>query len=210
MRRVTFAAAGAGVALTLAFGAVLAAQAPGDSQARPRAGTPRPLGPHLPATFGIGRAATADEIKALDIDVMPSGHGLPDGRGTVAEGEALYATKCASCHGKAGEGATFDRLVATDAGANFDFGKDPSLARAIGNYWPYATTLYDYTARTMPFQQPGTLTPNEVYGLVAYLLHLNKLVPADAVMDKATLPKVAMPARNRFVRDNRTGGKVVK
>jgi S-disulfanyl-L-cysteine oxidoreductase SoxD len=163
-----------------------------------------------PTRYGLGRAATPDEIKKLDIDVSPDGTGLPEGRGTVAEGAALYAAKCASCHGKAGEGASFDRLVATDAGENFAFGRDPQLARAIGNYWPYASTLYDYTARTMPFTAPGTLTPNEVYGVVAYLLSLNKVVPETAVMDKTTLPKVVMPAHNRFVRDNRTGGKVVK
>jgi mono/diheme cytochrome c family protein len=163
-----------------------------------------------PARYGLGRAATPDEIKKLDIDVMPDGTGLPEGRGTVAEGAAVYAAKCASCHGKSGEGASFDRLVATDAGDNFAFGRDPRLARAIGNYWPYASTLYDYTARSMPFTAPGTLTANEVYGLVAYLLSLNKVVPDTAVMDKTTLPKVVMPARDRFVKDNRTGGKVVK
>ena len=163
-----------------------------------------------PARYGIGRAATPDEVRKLDIDVSPDGTGLPEGRGTVAEGAAIYAAKCASCHGKSGEGASFDRLVATDAGENFAFGRDPSLARAIGNYWPYASTLYDYTARSMPFAAPGTLTANEVYGLVAYLLSLNKVVPETAVMDKTTLPKVVMPARDRFVKDNRTGGKVVK
>lgn len=163
-----------------------------------------------PARYGLGRAATPEEIRKIDIDVMPDGTGLPEGRGTVAEGAAVYAAKCASCHGKSGEGASFDRLVATDAGENFAFGRDPRLARAIGNYWPYASTLYDYTARSMPFTAPGTLSANEVYGLVAYLLSLNKVVPETAVMDKTTLPKVVMPAHNRFVRDNRTGGKVVK
>jgi len=166
--------------------------------------------PQLPARFGLGRPATADEIRRLDIDVMPDGTGLPEGRGSAAEGASIYATKCASCHGKGGEGAAFDRLVASDAGENFAFGRDPSLVRTIGNYWPYATTLYDYTARSMPFAQPGSLTPNEVYGVVAYLLAQNKIVAADAVLDKTTLAKVVMPARDRFVRDNRTGGKVVK
>jgi cytochrome c len=160
--------------------------------------------------LGIGRTATPDEIRAVDIDVMPSGTGLPDGRGTVAEGAAIYAAKCASCHGKGGEGGPFDRLVGRDAGEGFAFAKDTRLVKTIGNYWPYATTLYDYTARTMPFMQPGTLTPNEVYGVVAYLLALNKIVPEDAVMDQKSLPKVVMPARDRFVRDNRTGGRVVK
>jgi mono/diheme cytochrome c family protein len=187
---------GAIVVTATAWSAALVAQT-----AKPAAAPPR---------YGLGRAATPDDIKKIDIDVSPDGTGLPDGRGTVAEGAATYAAKCASCHGKSGEGASFDRLVATDAGENFAFGRDPRLARAIGNYWPYASTLYDYTARSMPFTAPGTLSPNEVYGLVAYLLSLNKVVPETAVMDKTTLPKVVMPAHNRFVRDNRTGGKVVK
>ena len=82
---------------------------------------------------------------------MPDGTGLPEGRGTVAEGAAIYAAKCASCHGKDGEGARSIAWSATDAGENFAFGRDPRLVRAIGNYWPYASTLYDYTARSMPF-----------------------------------------------------------
>jgi S-disulfanyl-L-cysteine oxidoreductase SoxD len=160
--------------------------------------------------LGIGRAATADEIKALDIDVMPDGRGLPPGSGTVAEGAKVYAAKCASCHGKSGEGASAERLVATDTGKNFDFATNAKLPRAVGNYWPYATTLYDYTYRAMPFMQPGTLTPDETYSLVAYILALNKVVPDDAVMNAKTLPQVKMPARDRFVIDNRKGGKVVK
>jgi mono/diheme cytochrome c family protein len=194
MRRVLFVTATAALAASLSAAALA-------QTAKPGAAPPR---------YGIGRVATPDDIKKIDIDVSPDGTGLPEGRGTVAEGAATYAAKCASCHGKSGEGASFDRLVATDAGENFAFGRDPRLARAIGNYWPYASTLYDYTARSMPFTAPGTLTPNEVYGLVAYLLSLNKVVPETAVMDKTTLPKVVMPAHNRFVRDNRTGGKVVK
>lgn len=163
-----------------------------------------------PPPLGIGRPATADEIRALDIDVMPDGTGLPDGRGTGAEGQAIYVEKCASCHGKVGEGKPFDQLVGRDAGDKFDFATNPKLVKTIGNYWPYATTLFDYTARTMPFTQPGTLSANEVYGLVAYLLSLNKIVAADAVMDKHSLPKVVMPARDRFVRDNRAGGPKVR
>ena len=163
-----------------------------------------------PQPLGIGRPATVAEIRALDVDVMPDGTGLPEGRGTVAEGAAVYAAKCASCHGKAGQGKPFDQLVGRDSGDGFAFAKDARLVRTIGNYWPYATTLFDYTSRTMPFAQPGTLSANEVYGLVAYLLSLNKIVPEDAVMDQTTLPKVVMPARDRFVIDNRTGGPRVK
>jgi S-disulfanyl-L-cysteine oxidoreductase SoxD len=166
--------------------------------------------PQLSRPFGIGRAATAEEIQKLDIDVMPDGRGLPPGKGTVAEGAAIYAAKCASCHGKTGEGASAERLVATDSGRNFDFATNAKLVKAIGNYWPYATTLYDYTYRAMPFMQPGTLTPDETYALVAYMLALNKVIPDGAVMDAKTLPAVKMPARDRFVIDNRKGGKVIK
>lgn len=170
----------------------------------------KPAAPPAPKSYGLGRAATADEIKKLDIDVMPDGRGLPAGRGTAAEGATIYAAKCRSCHGPNGEGAAFDRLVGRDAGPNFNFAMDPKLVKTVGNYWPYATTLYDYTFRAMPFMQPGSLTPDETYALVAYILALNKIIPEDAVMDQATLPKVKMPARDRFVVDNRKGGKLVK
>lgn len=160
--------------------------------------------------LGIGRVATPEEIKKIDIDVMPDGRGLPPGRGTVAEGHAIYAAKCQSCHGANGAGATAERLVGRDSGPNWNFATDPKLVKTVGNYWPYATTLYDYTYRAMPFQQPGTLTPNETYALTAYILALNKIVPEDAVMDQMALPKVVMPSRERFVTDNRKGGRVVK
>ena len=153
--------------------------------------------------LGMGLPGSKRLMDEMEVDTAP-------GRGTVAEGEKVYAAKCASCHGKRGEGGTADRLVATDSGKNFDFALNGKLVRAVGNYWPYATTLYDYTYRAMPFMQPGTLTPDETYSLVAYILALNKIVPEDAVMDAKTLPAVKMPARNRFVVDNRKGGKVVK
>ena len=158
-----------------------------------------PVRASAPERYGLGRAATPDDIRKLDIDVMPDGRGLPPGRGTVAEGVAVYAAKCARCHGDKGQGGSADRLV----------GKDPSV-KTIGNYWPYATTVYDYTLRAMPFNQPGTLTPNEVYAVTAYLLHLNEIVAENAVMDQTTLPQVKMPARDKFVKDDRTGGKIVK
>ena len=179
------------------------------AQSKPAASA-KPVAPGAPKSYGIGRAATPDEIKKIDIDVMPDGRGLPEGRGTVADGQTIYAAKCQSCHGAGGAGATAERLVGRDSGPNWNFATDPKLVKTIGNYWPYATTLYDYTYRAMPFMQPGTLTPNETYALTAYLLALNKIVPEDAVMDQATLPKVVMPSRDKFVMDNRKGGKVVK
>jgi S-disulfanyl-L-cysteine oxidoreductase SoxD len=161
-------------------------------------------------TLGIGRVARPDEIARLDIDVRPDGKGLPEGQGTVADGAKVYAAKCQSCHGANGQGGSADRLVDRESGKNWDFATNPKLVKTVGNYWPYATTLYDYTNRAMPFMQPGTLTADETYSLVAYLLNLNKIVPDDAVMDRTTLPKVVMPSRDRFVIDNRKGGKIVK
>jgi S-disulfanyl-L-cysteine oxidoreductase SoxD len=166
----------------------------------------------LPPRFGFGRAATDAEVKAWDIDVMPDGTGLPPGRGTVAEGAVIYAAQCAVCHGPAGAGAESDILVGREPSQGFPFGKDPTLLdkRTIGNYWPYATTLYDYIYRAMPQAVPGSLTPDEVYSLVAYLLFLNHIVPENAVMTAQTLPRVEMPARHRFVEDNRRGGPEIR
>lgn len=150
-----------------------------------------------PDRFGIGRPATPDEIAARDIDIMPDGHGLPPGRGTPAEGAAVYATKCARCHGATGREGPNDALVGREP-RDFGFSRDGRARRTIGNYWPYASTVFDYIRRAMPPDAPGSLTNDEVYALTAHLLHLNELVPADAVMDAASLPKVAMPARDRF------------
>jgi S-disulfanyl-L-cysteine oxidoreductase SoxD len=163
--------------------------------------------PVTPARFaGIGRPATAAEIRAWNIDVNASGDGLPAGRGTVAEGARVYAAQCASCHGARGEGvAPFPRLVGGDS-SNFGFGSNPKLVKTVGNYWPYATTLFDYVNRAMPFGAPGTLTANEVYGVVAWILAENGIVPATAIIDARTLPAVRMPARDRFVPDDRRGG----
>ena len=160
--------------------------------------------------LGIGRPATADQIRALDIDVMPDGRGLPVGRGTPTEGAVIYASKCAACHGPNGEGASAERLIGRNDGDSFAFATNPRLARTIGSYWPYATTLYDYTSRSMPFAQPGTLAPDDTYSLVAFLLFRNGVIPENAVIDQASLPRVVMPARDRFVPDNRDGGPVVK
>jgi len=160
--------------------------------------------------LGIGRVATPDEIKKIDIDVRPDGVGLPEGKGTFADGAKIYTAKCQSCHGPNGQGGSAERLVDRESGKNWDFATNAKLVKTVGNYWPYATTLFDYTNRAMPFMQPGTLTPDETYSLTAYILALNKIVPEDAVMDRASLPKVVMPSRDRFVVDNRKGGKVVK
>jgi cytochrome c len=165
-----------------------------------------------PESFGYGRTVLAEEISAWDIDVMPDGTGLPAGSGTVSEGSIIYKHKCTACHGATGIEGPFDKLVGREPRNNFPFGKDYkySSMRTIGNYWPYATTLFDYIRRAMPQNEPGSLTADEVYALSAYLLHLNEIVPSDAVMDLKTLPAIEMPARDRFVMDNRRGGREIR
>jgi len=157
-----------------------------------------------PARFGFGRAATPADIAAIDIDVRPDGAGLPAGRGTAAEGATIYASKCASCHGKTGKEGPNDVLVGREPRTGFPFSQDPKLPHTIGNYWPYATTVFDYVRRSMPATAPGSLTDDEVFALTAFLLNANELIPAEAVMDRTTLPKVQMPARQYFTPDTRT------
>jgi len=156
-----------------------------------------------PPTFGIGRAATAEEIAARDIDVGSDGAGLPPGRGTAAEGAAIYAARCASCHGKTGTEGPNDVLVGRHTAPGFKFSQDPALRRTIGSYWPYATTVWDYINRSMPYQSPGTLKPDEVYAVTAYLLALNGVVPEFFELNERTLPEVKMPNRDGFVPDPR-------
>lgn len=164
--------------------------------------------PKLPTRFGtIGRAATTAEIHEWNIDVNGSGAGLPPGRGTYARGATLFAERCAACHGARGEGIPpFPKLIGREPREGFPFGRDARYAKTIGNYWPYATTVYDYINRAMPFTAPGSLAPDDVYSLVAFLLAENEIINRDAVMDARALRAVRMPAHDHFVADNRTGG----
>ncbi len=148
--------------------------------------------------YGVGRPATVAEVHAWDIDITPSGAGLPPGRGTVIQGATVYAAKCASCHGSTGIEGPQNRLV----GGHGSLATDQPV-KTIGSFWPYATTLYDYIRRAMPWNAPQSLTPDEVYAVVAWLLHQNGIVPTDAVMDAGTLPAVRMPNRHGFVADPR-------
>ena len=171
-----------------------------------------------PKRFGIGSPATPEQIAALDIDVRPDGAGLPPGEGTAREGAAIYAQKCAACHGSNGEGGTADPLVGAEPADTAPFGPEyerwrngrPDVPFTVGNYWPYATTLFDYVRRAMPASAPGTLTADETYALTAWVLARNGIVADTATMNAETLPGVRMPARARFVRDNRKGGAEVK
>ena len=163
---------------------------------------PVPAGP-----FGLGRSPTSAELAAWNISVNPTGRNLPPGRGSVAEGKRVYAEQCASCHGQNGEGTPppYPALVGREP-ADFSFDDDFKKPHTVGNYWPYATTLYDYINRAMPLTAPGSLKPAQVYAVVAYLLAANGVIAENAIMDAKTLPAVRMPARDRFVADDRAGG----
>jgi cytochrome c len=158
-------------------------------------------------SWEIGRPASPDEVSAWDIDVNPAGEGLPPGSGTRESGARVWAARCAVCHGVHGEGnEQYPRLVGREPEEGFPFGRQLRYARTVGNYWPYATTLYDYVRRAMPPTAPGSLASDELYGVVAWLLAENRIILPDAVIDARTLPQVRMPARDRFVDDDRTGG----
>lgn len=163
------------------------------------------------AAYGMGRTPDAATLAAMDRDVDPRGHGLPDGEGNVQQGAAVYAAQCAACHGQRGEGISpSPALVGTAPAAGHVFARDNKAPRTIGNYWPYATTVFDYVQRAMPLTAPGTLSANDTYSVVAYLLHANGIIPTAAVMNATTLPAVRMPATRFFVRDDRTGGRVFR
>jgi alkylhydroperoxidase family enzyme/mono/diheme cytochrome c family protein len=148
--------------------------------------------------FGVGRPPTPEEIRALGSAIAPDGTGLPKGEGTVAAGRTLFAAQCARCHGPKAEGDVGARLVGGQGTL-----RDPRPLKTVGSFWPYATTLWDYVNRAMPFDHPGSLTASEVYAAVAYVLNLNGIIPEDRVMDATSLPKVLMPNRDGFVADPR-------
>lgn len=202
---------GSSVALTLASGVALAlggcdptsggsASATRGALGGDAAGTPEGLPSHAPARFAFGTNASDARVALWDIDVKPDGEGLPAGRGSVAEGEQVYMIQCVACHGPTGTEGPNDRLVGTEPWSEW-----PG-SFTVGSYWPYATTLYDYIRKAMPQLTPGTLTADQTYAVIAYILHLNGIVPEDAVMDAESLPAVRMPARDRFVLDDRVGG----
>jgi len=157
-----------------------------------------------PERFSFGADASAARVAMWDIDVKPDGEGLPPGSGSVADGERVYMTLCIACHGATGTEGPNDRLVGTEPWEEWP------ATRTVGNYWPYATTLYDYIRKAMPMNAPGSLSADQTYAVIAYVLHLNDIVPADAVLDAQSLPAIEMPARDRFVVDDRTGGAEIR
>ena len=143
----------------------------------------------------LGKAISAEDLAAWDISVGPDGAGLPPGSGTVKQGEAVFAAKCQACHGEKGAGTPNDRLV----GGQGSLPGDKPPVKTVGSYWPYATTLFDYIRRAMPFNESKSLTSDEVYGVVAYLLNLNGVIPESETLNAQSLPKVTMPNREGFV-----------
>ena len=141
----------------------------------------------------LGKPLTPAEIAAWDINILPDGSGLPPGGGTPAEGARVYAAKCAMCHGESGKGGPNAKLIGREPI------KDMESEKTIANFWPYATTLFDYIRRAMPWRQPRSLTNDEVYALTAYILSLNKLIGESDAMNAQTLPKVRMPNRDGFI-----------
>ena len=154
-----------------------------------------------PESYGFGTPAKNAEIAAVDIDAMPDGRGLPPGKGDYETGKAVYAAKCAACHGADMGGVKETGGAALIGGrGSLDSGK-PS--KTIESYWPYATTVFDYVKRAMPFHEPGSLSDDEVYAVTAYILGEANLIGKDEVMNASTLPKVQMPNRDGFVPDPR-------
>ena len=151
---------------------------------------PSPVSSQTP---DLGKPITPAEIAVWDINVLPDGTGLPPGEGRPENGARIYAEKCSFCHGINGEGGTNAALV---GGGPIT---DMESPKTIANFWPFATTVFDYIRRAMPWRQPGSLTNEEVYALTAYILELNRLIGENDTMNAETLPRVQMPNRDGFI-----------
>ena len=152
-------------------------------------------------TYGLGKTPSVEDIRAWDIAISPTGQELPPGSGTAKEGAQLYAQKCAACHGATGSGGKAPPVIRSKSASTTS---GPCLAPCVreGNvmatHSPYATTIWDYINRGMPFLQEGTLKPNEVYALTAFLLYKNDVIQEDEVIDAQSLPKVKMPIGDKY------------
>jgi cytochrome c len=151
--------------------------------------------PALAQAPQFGEPIAAADIVPWDISIGPDGIGLPSGRGTARQGEAVYAAKCQNCHGAKGVGGPNDVL----AGGIGSLAPGKVPVKTVGSYWPYATTLFDYVRRAMPFPESKSLTNDEIYAVSAYILNLSEIVGVDDVLDANSLPKVKMPNRDGFI-----------
>jgi cytochrome c len=156
--------------------------------------------------YSFGTPASKADIDAWDKDVRPDGQGLPPGSGTYKQGAQIYGEQCASCHGAKLEGVR-DPNLPQGGGPALVGGRGtlntPHFKQTVESYWPYSTTLYDYILRAMPYTAPGSLKPDEVYSLVAYILAEGHIIKQSEVMDAKSLPKVQMPNKDGFYRDDR-------
>ncbi len=155
--------------------------------------------PRTGGSYGIGRAAHSEEIAVWDVDVLPNGRGLPVGSGNAFDGEEIFADKCASCHGDFAEGVDNWPVLA----GGFDTLADEDPVKTVGSYWPYLSTAYDYIYRSMPFGEAGTLTPDETYAIVAYILYSNDLIDDEFDLSQANLGSFEMHNKDGFVVDDR-------
>jgi S-disulfanyl-L-cysteine oxidoreductase SoxD len=144
---------------------------------------------------GLGKPVGEADLANWDISIGPDGVGLPPGSGNAAQGAAIFAEKCEACHGKGGAGGTAAKLV----GGIGSLAGPGEPVKTVGSYWPYATTIFDFTRRAMPWPAPKSLTSNETYALTAYILRLNNIIGDGDVMNAETLPKVRMPNRDGFI-----------
>jgi mono/diheme cytochrome c family protein len=150
--------------------------------------------PQAPEGPSLGVPVSAAEIAAMDVSIGPDGAGLPPGSGTPKQGAEVYTTKCVACHGPEGANGINDRLVGGQGTLT-----SATPVKTIGSYWPYATTVFDYVRRAMPYPAPHSLSDDETYAVTAYLLHRNGIIGEDDVMDATSLPKVKMPNRGGFI-----------
>ena len=145
--------------------------------------------------FNLGKLATKEEIAGWDIDVRPDGLGAPIGSGTALIGEEIYTEQCAACHGDFGEGA--DRWPALVGGEDSLASHDPE--KTTGSYWPYASTMYDYIYRAMPYGVAQSLSHDETYEIVAYLLYMSDIIDEDFILSEKNIGEIEMPNRNGFL-----------
>ncbi len=147
------------------------------------------------AAYHFGQPISEAQIKPWNIDIAPDGAGLPPGQASADDGEPIYLQRCAACHGEFGEGmGRFPVLT----GSRDELIGDRTR-KTVGGFWPYSTTLYDYINRAMPFGNAQSLTPDQIYGVIAYILSMNDIIDSDTVINAKTLPKIDMPNRDGFI-----------